>query len=146
MDDLFINSLGAYTTYKVRMGRGFIDAIEAGVPLKDPLENSSRLEHGVRMIVTRKKDKRNVTLSFNVHGRTKAEYLTNKAAFENALYNGVVTMQIAGRTEVYHLVYTGKSVTYKHSYNGVFGVITCGFVEPNPSNRTAQPNTNVITI
>ena len=146
MGDFTINNVDAYTTYKVRMGNGFIDALEAAVQLKDPLENSSRLEHGVRMIVSTKKEKRNVTLQFNIHGSTKAEFLTNKAAFEAALYGGTVDIQISGRTEIYHLVYSGKSVTYKHSYNGVFGTMTCGFIEPNPNNRTSTPNGNVIVI
>ena len=145
-DDFYINGNGAYTTYGVRMGSGFIDALEAGLQLKDPIENDSRLEHGVRMLVSTKIAKRNVTLKFNIHGSTQAAFLTNKKAFETALYNGLVNIQIAGRTEVYHLVYSGKSVTYNHSYNGKFGVWTAQFTEPNPSNRTATANTHVTTI
>ena len=146
MDDFYINNQGAYTIYKVRMGSGFVDAIEAMTQLKDPIENDSRLEHGVRMIVSRKKDKRNVNLTFNIHGATKEQYLENKRNFENVLYGGVVAIKIYGRSETYHLVYTGKSVSYKHSYNGRFGVMVCGFVEPDPSNRTATPNENVILL
>ena len=146
MDDFKINNVGAYTTYKVRMGKGFIDTLEAGVQLKDPIENNVRSEHGVRMIVTKKKDKRTLNLTFNIHGTSQANFLTNKAAFEAVLYNGLVDIQITGRSEIYHLVYTGKSVTYNHSYNGVFGVATFGFVEPDPSNRTSTANANVIVI
>ena len=146
MGDFKINNVDAYTTYKARMGSGFIDALEAPLQLKDPIENASRTEHGVRMLVSKKKDKRNVTLSFNIHGATKAEFLTNKAAFENALYNGTVDIQIEGRAEIYHLVYSGKSVTYKHSYNGRFGVMTCGFIEPNPDNRISTANSHVLVI
>ena len=146
MNDLKINNKDGYDYYHVRMGEGFIDAIEGGSPLKEVIENSSRTENGVRMIVNRKVDKRSFTLKFNIHGSTKEAYLTNKRNFEAMLLQGLVDIQIAGRTEVYHLVYTGKSVLYKHSYNGKFGIWTAQFIEPNPANRTANANTYVKVI
>ena len=154
LNDLLIRGVGdtgympGYTTYHVRMGKGFIDVIENAVPLKEPIENDSMLEDGVRMIVFRKKAKRTVILSFNIHGSTKAEYMTNKKAFETMLQKGLVSIKVNGtdHPDYYHLVYTGKSVSYKHSYNGKFGVMTMQFIEPNPANRTSAPNDKVIAI
>lgn len=154
MNDLLIKGVGdstyrnGYDYYHVRMGRGFIDSLENGVQLKDPIENDSRLEHGVRMLVSTKVAKRNVTLQFNIFGNTQAVYMANKAAFETMLLKGLVCIKIndTNHPDYYHLVYTGKSVTYKHSYNGRFGVITCQFVEPNPNNRTADDNSYVRTV
>lgn len=150
-NDMKINGQNGYDTYRVRMGNGFIDAIESGAPLKDPIENTSRLEHGVRMLVSRKIDKRAVTLTFNIHGSTKTGFLYNKRAFEAMLLRGLVDIQIIEtdgtlRNEVYHLVYTGKSVTYNHSFNGKFGIWTASFIEPNPANRTATPNSYVTAL
>ena len=151
MNDLLIKGVGdtdyknGYDYYHVRMGSGFIDAIEGSVQLKEAVENESRLEHGVRMMVNTKKAKRNVTLMFNIHGRTQAEYMTNKAAFETMIQKGLVSIKINDdlHPNYYHLVYTGKSVTYKHSYSGIFGTMACQFTEPNPNNHTSIANEKV---
>ena len=148
MDDLLIKGYddvsyrGGYSYYHVRMGKGFIDAIEGGVALKDPIENDSRLEDGTRMLVSIRKAKRTVTLQFNIHGTSRQAYMVNKRAFETMLLKGLVSIKIndSSHTEYYHLVYTGKSVTYKHSYNGTFGTMTVQFTEPNPAIRTDTAN------
>lgn len=153
-NDLQIKGVGdpgyrlGYNNYHVRMGKGFIDALEALTPLKEAIENDSRLEDGVRMLVSTKKAKRSVTLMFNIFGSTKGEYIRHKAAFEAMLQKGLVSIKVydTDHPDYYHLVYTGKSVTYKHSYNGVFGIGTYQFVEPNPANRTENANEKVRVI
>ena len=137
-ENLKINGSYAFANYGVVMGAGFIDALEAPLTLKEFVENDSRLKDGTQVIVNKKIAKRTVTLSFNIHGSTMREYLTNKKAFENIIYEGHVTIQIVGRNEVYRLIYTGKSVTYKHSYNNKFGIVTMQFVEPDPTNRAEE--------
>ena len=155
MNDLLIKGASdntfrnGYDDYHVRMGAGFIDSIEGGLTLKDPIENESRIEHGVRMLVSRKIAKRTLTLAFNIHGASRSAFMANKKAFETMLLGGMVDIKVNDPDhieDVYHLVYTGRSVTYKHSYNGLFGVFTAQFTEPNPANRTATQNTKVRTI
>ena len=59
------------------------------------------------------------------------------SAFFDELYKGVVDIQIpANSSEVYHLIYTGKSVTYAQSLDRTFGKISAKFNEPNPANRS----------
>ena len=153
-NDIFRNG---YDYYHVRMGQGFIDALEASLQLKDPIENESRKEHGTRTLVSLKKSKRVITLKFNIHGATRAEFMENKKRFENILYNGLVDIIVNDPDHyylsyghytdgVYHLIYTGKSVTYHHSYNGKFGVWTGQFIEPNPANRSEIANQYVDVI
>lgn len=146
MNDLKINGKNGYDEFGVRMGKGFINTLEAALELKAPIENDSRIEDGVRMVVPLKKTKRTLNLTFNIHGSTEERYLANKKKFEEELYKGLVDIQIMGRNEIYHLVYTGKSVSYNHSYSGVFGICVYGFIEPNPANRTAEANENVMVI
>lgn len=143
-NDLLIKGVGdsdymnGYDHYHVRMGKGFLDALESGNTLKEPIENDSRLEHGVRMLVSTKIAKRTVTLIFNIHGNTKAEYLANKTNFEAMLEKGLVSIKVNDEyhPDYYHLVYTGKSITYHHSYNGKFGIMTCQFIRPTlPTGR-----------
>lgn len=153
-NDLLIKGVGdsdfknGYDYYHVRMGSGFIDAIENGLALKEHIENDARNEHGVRMMVNTKLAKRTITLQFNIFGATKAAYLTNKSVFEAMLQKGLVSIKVNDNNHVncYHLVYTGKSVTYHHSYNGRFGVFTCQFIEPNPSMRGVTASSKVRVI
>ena len=124
MTDLLINEKDAFATWGVRMGEGFLDVIGASAPMKDFIENKSRLEHGKRVI----------TLSFTIESNSQSDYQAKKKAFFDELYKGVVDIQIpANSSEVYHLIYTGKSVTYAQSLDRTFGKISAKFNEPNPS-------------
>mgnify|MGYP001632136452 FL=1 len=135
MNELLINGENAYTTWGVRMGEGFLDVIGASAPMKDFIENKSRLEHGKRVIINNPKvDEREITLSFTIEGNSQSDYQAKKKAFFDELYKGVVDIQIpANSSEVYHLIYTGKSVTYAQSLDRTFGKISAKFNEPNPS-------------
>ena len=50
MNELLINGENAYTIWGVRMGDGFLDVLGASSPMKEFIENKSRLEHGKRVI------------------------------------------------------------------------------------------------
>lgn len=46
MAELIINGKDAFQEWGVRMGDNFLDVLNAPVPMKEFIENSSRLEHG----------------------------------------------------------------------------------------------------
>lgn len=135
--ELFINGKDAWTTWGVNMGNGFLDALDAFAPMKEYIENSSRLEHGKRMITTNAKvDSRDLTLEFTIMGSSKTDYRTKKKAFQTELQAGALTLQVpALGNEVYHLVYTGKSIGYGLSLSRDFGKVSAKFTEPNPMDR-----------
>ena len=135
MNELLINGENAYTTWGVRMGEGFLDVIGASAPMKDFIENKSRLEHGKRVIINNPKvDEREITLSFTIEGNSQSDYQAKKKAFFEELYKGVVDIQVpANSNEIYHLIYLGKSVAYAQSLDHTFGKISAKFNEPNPS-------------
>lgn len=134
---LFINGKDAFTTWGVRMGGGFLDALDGFLPMKEYIENDSRLEHGKRMITTNAKvASRDITLEFTITGSSETDYRTKKKAFQAELQAGAFTLKVpALGSEVYHLVYTGKSVNYGLSMSRTFGKISAKFTEPNPMNR-----------
>ena len=138
MDELLINGENAYTTWGVRMGEGFLDVLGASSPMKEFIENKSRLEHGKRVIINDPKiDEREITLSFTIEGNSQSDYQAKKKAFFEELYKGVVDIQVpANSNEIYHLIYLGKSVAYAQSLDQTFGKISAKFNEPNPANRT----------
>lgn len=120
------------------MGDGFLDVIGASAPMKDFIENKSRLEHGKRVIINNPKvDEREITLSFTIEGNSQSDYQAKKKAFFGELYKGAVDIKIpANSSEIYHLIYTGKSVTYAQSLDRTFGKVSMKFSEPNPANRS----------
>lgn len=136
--ELLINSKDAYTTWGVRMGDKFLDTIGASAPMKEFIENKSRLEHGKRVIINNPKvDEREITLSFTIEGNSQSDYQTKKKAFFEELYKGAVDIQIpANSNEVYHLIYLGKGVIYAQSLDRTFGKVSMKFSEPNPAERT----------
>ena len=137
-NELIINEKDAYSTWGVRMGNGFLDTISAPSPMKEYIENKSRLEHGKRVIVSNpKQDEREITLTFTIEGNSKSDYQIKKKAFFDELYNGKIDIQVPENgSEVYHLIYLGKSITYAQSLDRTFGKVSMKFSEPNPTNRT----------
>ena len=82
MNELLINGENAYTTWGVRMGEGFLDVIGASAPMKDFIENKSRLEHGKRVIINNPKvDEREITLSFTIEGNSQSDYQAKEESF-----------------------------------------------------------------
>lgn len=63
----------------VRMGEGFLDVLGASSPMKEFIENKSRLEHGKRVIINDPKiDEREITLSFTIEGNSQSDYQAKK--------------------------------------------------------------------
>lgn len=136
--ELIINGKDAWTQWGVNMGEGFIDTLDAPLPMKEYIENESRLEDGKRVLTSNvKKDSREITLSFTITGTSESDYRSKKKAFETELYNGALTISVPKISgDVYHLIYTGKNVSYGLSLDRCFGNFSAKFEEPNPSDRT----------
>lgn len=135
--DLTINNKDAWNTWGVRMGDGFLDAIDGFNEMKDYIENESRLEHGKRVITDNAKvDSREIALQFTIEGSSENDYRTKKKAFQTELEKGVVNIKVrALGNEVYKLIYLGKSISYGLSLDRCFGKISSKFEEPNPMDR-----------
>lgn len=136
--DLIINGKDAFSTWGVRMGDGFLDAIDGFNQMKDYIENESRLEHGKRIITDNARvDSREITLQFTIEGDSESDYRTKKKAFQTELEKGAVSIKIPVLgSEVYKLVYLGKSVSYGLSFDRRFGKVSSKFEEPNPADRS----------
>lgn len=136
--DLIINGKDAFSTWGVRMGDGFLDAIDGFNQMKDYIENESRLEHGKRIITDNARvDSREITLQFTIEGSSESDYRTKKKAFQTELEKGAVSIKVPVLgSEVYKLVYLGKSVSYGLSFDRRFGKVSSKFEEPNPTDRS----------
>lgn len=136
--DLIINEKDAWTTWGVRMGEDFLDVIDGFNEMKDYIENESRLEHGKQVITDNAKvASREITLQFTIEGSSESDYRAKKKAFQEELEKGPVNIKVpALGSEVYKLVYLGKSISYGMSLDRCFGKVSSKFEEPNPMDRS----------
>lgn len=133
--DLFINGNDAWATWKVAMGDGFLETIMLPAGTKAFVENESRLENGKQVIYNNPKvDSREFTVTFNIHGDTKEEYLTNYQGFVSELQKGKVVVRIPAINTTYNLTYT-KSSSFALSLDRLNSKLSVKFEEPNPGNR-----------
>lgn len=145
MTDFLINNKSAWGM-GLRMGKGFIDALEAPADQKECISNSSRLEHGDRIYFVHKLASRSVQLEFVIMGRATdgmtahEDYEARVDAFLEILHNGYVTISVPySRNDVYRLYAQMKSTTYGKgkSNGGEIGKMSVKFTEPNPTDRGA---------
>ena len=136
--ELLINNQDAWTTWGVNMGEGFLDALDAPLPLKEFPEDESRLENGIKVDTSNPKvSSREIVLGFTITGKSENDYRNKKAAFMSELQKGVFTVKVpALNNEAYKLVYTGRSISYGISKSRDFGHFTMKCTEPNPADRT----------
>lgn len=141
IEELYINEVDAWLEYGVNMGEGFLNAIDAFVPMKDYIENESRLQHGKRIIIKEdfvKVASRELTLKFHLRGKNADDFLKKRALFEGVLKQGKIKIEIPKYKKgvYYRLVYLGKSVDYAMNWARTSCTIAAKFIEQNPMNRT----------
>ena len=134
--ELFINGKDTFETWGVNMGDGFLESLYSPAPMKEVIENKSRLEHGKRVIFTNpQKDERELTLIFTLMGDSKKDYIDKYKAFITEISAGDVAIKVpALGEEVYHVYYL-RSNSFAWSIDRTFSKISIKFCEPNPGNR-----------
>ena len=126
--DLIINGKDAFMTWGVRMGDGFLDAIDGFNEMKDYIENESRIEHGKRMITDNARvASREIALQFTIEGSSESDYRAKKKAFQAELEKGTVKINVPS---------LGKSLSYGMNLARCFGKVSSKFCEPNPTDRS----------
>ena len=133
--ELFINNKDAYTTWGISMDDTSLSALMAPHPLKEFVENSSRLEHGKRVDTSNPKiDERNITLQLNLTARDKDEFFNRYLSFCDELAKGVLNIRTKYQPSVtYHTIYVSCS-QFSQFMQGI-GKFTLRLNEPNPSER-----------
>ena len=133
--ELYINGRDAYEAWGVSMDDTSLSALMTPPPLKDFIEDSSRLEHGKRMDASSPKlDARNITLQLNLTARDRDEFFSRYAAFCAELAKGTLEIRTKYQPEaVYRTVYLSCS-QFSQFMQGIakFSLKLC---EPNPADR-----------
>lgn len=137
--ELIINGKDAWETWGVSMGNGFLDAMDAFVYLKEYIENDSMTQHGKEVLIVPdllKVASRELTLHFTIKGQDSADFRKKRAAFEQELLKGEVKVKVPVLgSQVYRLIYLGRSVSYDMNFMRTFCALSLKFEEPNPMNR-----------
>lgn len=131
----------AHYLYGLRMGDGFLDALDEPLAFKKPIENECRTAHGKRIaqLPDVYYDAREITLTFTLEGDNREEFRTNKNAFLKLLKdnNGCLCIFVPALGETaFRLRYTGKSNEYSRTLDGCFCKLSLKFSEDDPSYRT----------
>lgn len=141
VDGSYVDEVDAYKVYGVRMGDQFLETLLQPSPMKEVMKSDSRLENGKRVnISSSKQDERSMTLGFVITNGNGKDMLTNLRSFYSLLYNVRLRIRVPKIEEdvYYHLLYTGKSISYGMSIDRTTSKLSVKFDEPNPSHRTSS--------
>lgn len=123
--------------YGVTFLQGTLEELLKLPPLKDPITNSTRKEHGVQMEARNSKlDSRKVTLNFKLYGISEEDYLDN--------YQALLTLFMGGKdgTGIIELSYSRFIFRLRFDSCDTLRILapnignfSASFTEPNPYNR-----------
>lgn len=134
--ELIINKKDAYTTWGVSMNDTALSALMTPAPLKALVENTNRMQHGKRVLVSNvRQDAREFTITFNITARTAEEFIERYSAFcKDVLEGGKIDIQTSYQQDLeYHCIYL--SCSQFSQYQQGIGMFVLKLVEPNPSSR-----------
>lgn len=135
--EFYINGKDAYTEWGISMDTSSLSALMTPPPMKDFVENTSRLQHGKRMVTTNPKvDERNITLTFNLTAKTKELFFSRYSSFCEELKKGTLAITTKYQDDVvYKTVY--QSCTQFTQFMQGIAKYSLKLTEPNPEDRTA---------
>lgn len=133
--ELFINSKDAYTTWGISMDTSSLSALMTPSPVKEFVENKSRLEHGKRIISSSPKvDERNVTLTINLTARNEQQFFERYLSFCSELETGVLNIKTSYQPNIiYKMIYLSCS-QFTQFMRGI-AKFSLKLNEPNPKDR-----------
>ena len=122
--EFYINGKDCYTTWGISMDTSSLSSLMTPSPLKEFIENKSRLEHGKRVLSSNPKiDERNITLTFNLTAKTEEEFFSRYNNFCEELATGIINI----KTKYYlqNNLYFMQSIYAIHERNSTIFSKTC---------------------
>lgn len=133
-----LNGKDAFKTWGAYLADGSMSALLTPAPIKTPISNKSRLEHGKRLILDKshiRVDEREVTLTIYFRAKSEAEFMSRYESLVEEIQGGKVNISTANQPGVvYKFCYV--SCTTFGQYNGTLGKCALRLNEPNPKDRT----------
>lgn len=134
--DFYINNKDAYTTWGISMDTSSLSALMTPAPMKEFIENKSRLEHGKRVITSDPKiDERNISLTFNLTAKSEEQFFSRYNSFCEELATGVLYLRSKYQPNVvYKTIYLSCN-QFTQFMRGI-AKFSLRLVEPNPTDRS----------
>ena len=134
--EFYINDKDSYTTWGISMDTSSLSALMAPPPMKEFIENKSRLENGKRVITSNSKiDERNITLTFNLTAKSEDQFFARYNSFCEELATGVLHIRSKYQPNVvYKTIYLSCN-QFTQFMRGIAS-FSLKLVEPNPADRT----------
>jgi len=135
--ECYINNIDIWTAYSARLAEGSFESLLLPASPKELTENKSPNSDGKTVIMPAKRriDERDVQISFDISGTSRANYLTNYNALLTAI-KGAVALKVPALATVYNLT-VKNYIALSASVGITSSILVVRFNEPNPANRTA---------
>ena len=136
--ELYINGKDAYDTWGISMTDTSLSSLMTPAPNKEYIENSSRLEHGKRVITDNAKvDERSLSLEIHLIAPTRDLFFERYLSFCEELKKGALEIKTSYQVDVvYRMIY--KSCSQFSQFMQGIGKFTLKLEEPNPEDRNLQ--------
>lgn len=134
--ELFINGKDAYTTWGMSMDNTSLSSLMTPAPMKDYIENKSRVENGKSVITTTvKTDERSLTLVVNISAKNEIDFFSKYLSFCEELEKGTLNIETKYQSGViYKTIYISCS-QFAQLLRGI-AKFSLKLVEPNPKDRS----------
>lgn len=134
--EFYINDKDAYTTWGISMDTSSLSALMTPPPMKEFIENKSRLENGKRVITSDSKiDERNITLTFNLTAKSEDQFFVRYNSFCEELATGVLHIRSKYQPNVVYKTIYLSCTQFTQFMRGIAS-FSLKLVEPNPADRT----------
>lgn len=134
-----INGKDAKATWGIVFDSSSISALMTPASMKDYIENSSRMDHGKKVIINSdlaRLDSRSVTLTFALYAKSEDEFFSRYSSFcEEIQSTGKIDIKLSIMSgTVYKCIY--KSCSQFTQYNNKLANFSMKVEEYNPADRT----------
>ena len=137
--NLIINGFDAKQSWGIVLQDVSVSALLTPAPMKEPIQNKSRIKHGKRVIWDEnpKRDERDISLQLTMFADTQEGLLANYASFCGVLYgNQKLEISTPYSSDIYRCYYI-SCTQYSSFHKGVAKFIL-RLNEPNTLNRGAS--------
>lgn len=134
--DLYINGKDARDTWGIVTTLNTLSQLLTPPPMKEYVNNSSRLEHGIRYDVSNPKyGQRDVTLEIQFTADSEDQFYERYSSFCEELSKGSLTVYTTDRPQVlYRFIF--MSCTQFTQFRRGIATFSLKLVEPNPTDRS----------
>ena len=135
---LYINGIDANITYGITLDPTGLSALMTPPGMKENVKNTSRLEHGTRVITAHPHmAARQLSLAINLVARDPQQFHTRYAAFCQVLAGGFLDIHTTAQPGIeYHLEY--NSCSQFSQYHQGIAKFMLKLTENDPSDRTPR--------